>query len=145
MINPRQKGKPAALTDEEMLERKWSGSFPLTTGRSEILPRLVAGLRSLQHAYRLSDVGAVARWIDNPYHQHFTVDTLFPHRPPIDPSLLTGWRKHIGVGCVEWTLTQSIQAVWSAGSIEEGSAKRVAVDTTVMENTIVHPTDDRLY
>ena len=29
--------------------------------------------------------------------------------------------------------------------IDEGSAKRVAVDTTVMEKNITHPTDARLY
>jgi IS5 family transposase len=29
--------------------------------------------------------------------------------------------------------------------IDEGSAKRVAVDTTVMEKNIAYPTDSRLY
>ena len=42
-------------------------------------------------------------------------------------------------------LTQTIQAGRNAGAIDEGSAKRVAVDTTVMEKTIAYPTDGRLY
>lgn len=42
-------------------------------------------------------------------------------------------------------LTQTIQAGRKSGAIDEGSAKRVAVDTTVMEKNIAHPTDSRLY
>ncbi len=41
-------------------------------------------------------------------------------------------------------LTQTIQAERNADTIDEGSAKRVAVDTTVMEKTIAYPTDGRL-
>jgi IS5 family transposase len=42
-------------------------------------------------------------------------------------------------------LTQTIQAGQKSGVIDEGSAKRVAVDTTVMEKNIAYPTDARLY
>ena len=42
-------------------------------------------------------------------------------------------------------LTQTIQAGQKSGVIDEGSAKRVAVDTTVMEKNIAYPTDSRLY
>lgn len=66
------------------------------------------------------------------YYQHFTGETFFQHRLPIDPSSLTRWRKRIGEEGVEWMLTQTIQAGQKSGVIDEGSAKRVAVDTTVM-------------
>ena len=137
--------KLTALIDWDVFERKWSGFFPSTTGRPATPPRLVAGLLYLQHAYRLSDEAVVARWIENPYYQHFTGETFFQHRPPIDPSSLTRWRIRIGEEGVEWLLTQTINAGLKSGAIDGDSLKRVAVDTTVMEKNIAHPTDARLY
>ncbi len=105
----------------------------------------MAGLLFLQHAYRLSDAAVVARWVENPYYQPFTGETFFQHKLPIDPSPLTRWRKRIGEEGVEWLLTQTIRAGQKSGAIDEDSAKRVALDTTVMEKNIAHPTDSRLY
>lgn len=45
--------------------------------------------------FKLSDEAIVARWIENPYYQHFTGETFFQPRPPIDPSSLTRWRKRL--------------------------------------------------
>jgi hypothetical protein len=73
--------KLATLIDWEVFEREWSGFFPSGKGRSATEPRLVAGLLYLQHAYRLSDEAVVARWVENPYYQHFTGETFFQHRP----------------------------------------------------------------
>ena len=137
--------KLAVLLDWGVFEREWAGFFPSHKGRPATEPRLVAGLLYLQHAYRLSDEAVVARWVENPYYQHFTGETFFQHRLPIDPSSLTRWRKRIGEEGVEWMLTQTIQAGQKSGVIDEGSAKRVAVDTTVMEKNIAYPTDSRLY
>ena len=55
------------------------------------------------------------------------------------------WRGRIGEEGVEWLLTQTIQARQNSGVIDEDNAKRVAVDTTVMEKNIAYPTDARLY
>ena len=146
LIDPRHElVKLAALIDWEVFEREWAGFFPSGKGRPATEPRLVAGLLYLQHAYRLSDEAMVARWVENPYYQHFTGETFFQHRPPIDPSSLTRWRGRIGEEGVEWLLTQTIQAGQKSGVIDEDSAKRVAVDTTVMEKNIAYPTDARLY
>lgn len=146
MIDPRHElVKLAALIDWEVFEEQWSGFFPSGTGRPATPPRLVAGLLYLQHAFRLSDEAVVARWVENPYYQHFTGETFFQHRPPIDPSSLTRWRQRIGEEGVEWMLTQTILAGQKAGTIDAGSLKRMAVDTTVMEKSIAHPTDARLY
>ena len=146
MIDPRHElVKLSALIDWEVFEREWSGFFPSGKGRPATEPRLVAGLLYLQHAYRLSDEAVVARWVENPYYQHFTGETFFQHRPPIDPSSLTRWRGRIGEEGVEWLLTQTIRAGQESGTINEASARRVAVDTTVMEKNIAHPTDARLY
>ena len=135
----------AALIDWAFFEREWAGFFPSTTGRPSTAPRLVAGLLYLQHAFRLSDEAVVARWIENPYYQHFTGEVFFQHRPPIDPTSLTRWRKRIGEEGVEWLLTKTIEAGRKSGAVEDRSLEQVAVDTTVMEKNIAHPTDSRLY
>ena len=134
----------AGLIDWEFFEREWSGFFPSSTGRPATSPRLVAGLLYLQHAFRLSDEAVVARWVENPYYQHFTGEVFFQHRPPIDPSSLTRWRKRIGEEGVEWLLTKTIEAGRASGAVAERSLEQVAVDTTVMEKAIAHPTDSRL-
>ena len=126
--------KLAELIDWEFFETEWAGFFPSSKGRPATSPRLVAGLMYLQHAYRLSDEAAVARWVENPYFQHFTGETFFQHRPPIDPSSLVRWRKQIGEDGVEWLLTKTIEAGRKSGAVDEGSLSRVAVDTTVLDN-----------
>src|SRR4028119_1638501 len=136
--------KLASLIDWEFFDREWAGFFPSTTGRPATSPRLVAGLLYLQHAFRLSDEAVVARWVENPYYQHCTGETFFQHRPPIDPTSLTRWRKRIGEEGVEWLLTKTIDAGRKSGAVAERSLEQVAVDTTVMEEAIAHPTDSRL-
>ena len=97
--------KLAGLIDWEFFQREWAGFFPSATGRPATSPRLVAGLLYLQHAFRLSDEAVVARWVENPYYQHFTGEVFFQHRPPIDLTSLTRWRKRIGEEGVEWLLS----------------------------------------
>ena len=46
---------------------------------------------------------------------------------------------------MEWLLTQTIEAGKLAGTVKSSDLKRVTVDTTVMEKSIAHPTDARLY
>jgi IS5 family transposase len=86
----------------------------------------------------------VARWVENPYYQHFTGRSFFQHRPPsIRPPhpLAQGG---IGEEGVEWLLTKTIEAGRRSGAVEDRSLEQVAVDTTVMEKAIAHPTDSRL-
>jgi IS5 family transposase len=137
--------KLAALIDWEVFEREWGGFFPSHTGRPATSPRLVAGLCYLQHTFALSDEAVVARWAENPYWQYFCGEAFFQHRPPIDPSSMTRWRKRIGEEGVEWMLTQTIEAGKRAGMVKGNDLKRVTVDTTVMEKNIAHPTDAQLY
>lgn len=137
--------KLAALIDWEFFEREWAGFFPSGTGRPATPPRLVAGLMYLQHLHGLSDEAVVARWVENPYYQHFTGETFFQHRPPIHPSSLSRWRDRIGDEGAEWLLTKTIEAGRSSGVVNDGSLSRVSVDTTVMEKNIAYPTDARLY
>lgn len=55
------------------------------------------------------------------------------------------WRKRIGEEGVEWLLTKTIEARRNSGTITDNSLKRIAVDITVMQRNIAHPTDARLY
>ena len=137
--------KLAALIDWEFFETEWAGFFPSDRGRPASSPQLVAGLLYLQHTYRLSDEAVVARLIDSPYVQHFCGETFFQHHVPIDPSSLVRWRKRIGEDGVEWLLTKTIEVGRKSGAVDGNSLTRVAVDTTVMEKNIAHPTDARLY
>ncbi|MHB0706808.1 IS5 family transposase [Roseomonas mucosa] len=135
----------AALIDWSCFEREWAGFFPAGEGRPATHPRLVAGLMYLQHAYGLSDETVLARWVENPYFQHFTGEVFFQHRQPIHPSSLSRWRGRIGEEGVEWLLTKTIEAGRASGAVSERSLAEVAVDTTVMEKAIAYPTDSRLY
>jgi IS5 family transposase len=146
MINGRH--EPVRLTmliDWAWFEREWAGFFPSHEGRPAAHPRLVAGLLYLQHAYGLSDEAVLARWVENPYFQHFTGETFFQHQLPIHPSSLSRWRGRIGEEGVEWLLTKTIEAGRASGAVQERSLSKIAVDTTVMEKAIAHPTDSRLY
>jgi transposase, IS5 family len=134
-----------ALIDWGWFEREWAGFFPAQEGRPATHPRLVAGLMYLQHAYDLSDEAVLARWVENPYFQHFTGETFFQHRLPIHPSSLSRWRGRIGEEGVEWLLSKTIEAGRACGAVQERSLSEIAVDTTVMEKAIAHPTDSRLY
>jgi IS5 family transposase len=135
----------AALIDWAWFEREWAGFFPSGEGRPAIHPRLIAGLLYLQHAYGLSDDAVVARWVENPYFQHFTGETFFQHGAPIHPSSLSRWRGRIGEEGVEWLLTKTIEAGRASGAVTPRALAEIAVDTTVMEKAIAHPTDSRLY
>ena len=135
----------ATLIDWSWFEREWAGFFPSDEGRPATHPRLVAGLMYLQHAFGLSDEAVVARWVENPYSQHFAGETIFQHRSPIHPSSLSRWRGRIGEEGVEWLLTKTIEAGRASGAVTPRSLSEVAVDTTVMEKAIAHPTDSRLY
>ena len=87
----------------------------------------------------------LARWVENPYFQHFTGEAFFQHQLPIHPSSLSRWRGRIGEEGVEWLLTKTIEAGRASGAVQERSLSKIAVDTTVMEKAIAHPTDSRLY
>ena len=76
--------KLADLIDWDFFEREWAGFFPSQEGRPATPSRLVAGLLYLQHAYKLSDEAVVARWVENPYYQHFCGETVRRENAPPD-------------------------------------------------------------
>jgi transposase, IS5 family len=109
----------------EFFDREWAGFFESEAGRPVTPSRLVAGPLYLQPANDLSDEAVVARWVENPYYQHFCGETFFQHRPPIDPSSLTSWRNRIGEEDAEWLLTETIEVGRTTGAVDDKRVERV--------------------
>jgi IS5 family transposase len=121
------------------------GTFYKAVGRPAKPTRLMVGLHYLKHSYDLSDELVVARWVENPYWQHFCGFEFFQHELPIDPSLMTRWRKRIGPEAMAKVLQATVEVALKSKTVKPSSLERVTVDTTVQEKAIAHPTDSRLY
>ena len=134
----------ADMIDWGAIDRVASEPVQPGPGRPILLPRLIAGLLYLQHAFNLSDEQVVAGWLENPYWQMFTGETHLQTEPPIDPSSLSRWRKRLGEVGMEELLAQSIEAAKRANVIKPSSVQREIVDTTVIEKAIAYPTDSAL-
>jgi transposase, IS5 family len=134
----------AELIDWSVFDREFGAQFVSATGRPALPTRLVAGLLYLKHVYALSDEEVIARWTENPYHQHFCGERYFRHEVPCDPSSLVRWRKRIGEEGVEWLLTQTIEGAKKSGAVKKTSLSTIVVDTTVQPKAIAYPTDSRL-
>lgn len=121
------------------------GRFYKPVGRPAKPTRLLVGLHYLKHTSDLSDEETVARWVENPYWQVFCGFEFFQHQLPIDPSLMTRWRKRIGPEAMERVLQATVEVALEIKTVKPSSLERVTVDTTVQPKAIAHPTDSRLY
>lgn len=121
------------------------GRFYKPVGRPAKATRLMVGLHYLKHTYDLSDEEVVARWVETPYWQYFCGLEFFQHALPIDPSLMTRWRKRVGPEAMETVLKATVGMALESRTIKASSLERLTVDTTVQEKAIAHPTDSRLY
>ena len=135
----------AGQVDWNQFEEALASAFADQEGRPATDVRLAVGLMYLKYAHDLSDEDVVAAWTENPYWQFFTGGTFFEHRPPIDPSSLTNWRKRIGEAGAERMLAETLKTGLKTKMIRPQDLKRVNVDTTVQEKEIRFPTDARLY
>jgi len=102
--------------------------------------RLMVGLLLLKQLENLSDEAVVARWVQNPYYQHFCGMTQFQWALPCDPSELVYFRRRIGEQGVVLILAVSARLHG-----EQASEPTVVVDSTVQEKNITWPTDTKLY
>lgn len=102
--------------------------------------RLMVGLLLLKQLENLSDEAVVARWVQNPYYQHFCGMTQFQWELPCDPSELVYFRRRIGEGGVALILSVSARLHG-----EQASEPTVVVDSTVQEKNVTWPTDTKLY
>jgi transposase, IS5 family len=109
-------------------------------GRPAKAIRLMVGLNLLKHMFNLGDETVIKAWVENPYYQFFTGETVFQWKPPVAPSDMVYFRKRIGTAGLERIMAASIQIHG-----ESAMEAEVIVDTTVQEKNITHPTDVKLY
>lgn len=113
-------------------------------GQPPLPTRLVAGLFILKHMHDLSDERLCDRWLENPYFQFFCGEVVFRHELPFERSSLTRWRQRLGEEQLVALLQESLAVAHKSGALATKDLERVAVDTTVQEKAIAHPTDARL-
>jgi len=114
-------------------------------GRPGVSTRLMVGLMYLKHAFNESDESVIARWVENPYWQFFCGCQYMQHALPIDPSMMSKWRKRVGAERLEKLLQMTIHTALAMKAIKPQEMAKVNVDTTVQEKAIAFPTDARLY
>lgn len=109
-------------------------------GRPAKSIRLMVSLLILKQLYNLSDESVVERWIENPYFQFFSGETVFQWEFPCHPTDLVYFRKRIGEEGVQKIFQVSIELHGN-----NAKEREVLVDTTVQEKNITFPTDTKLY
>ena len=133
----------AKLVDWGRLHKEFSVYYA-EVGRSGTPIRLMVGLHLLKHMYALSDELVCAQWVENPYFQYFCGEIFFQHRVPIERSGLSHFRDRIGPASFESILQESLAIACELGALKLKDLKAVAVDTTVQEKNIAHPTEHAL-
>lgn len=134
----------AGKIDWNAVEERFGGLYA-EEGRPGIPIRLMVGLHYLKHAFNESDETVVARWVENPYWQHFCGEEYFRHTLPIDPSQMTRFRQRIGDGGCEFMLGLTVRSGLATRTVSCASLAVVNVDTTVQDKAIAFPTDAKLY
>jgi len=129
--------------DWSRIEKSLEGHY-CNYGRKAISSRLLVGLQMLRWMYGLSDEAVCARWTNDPYFQYFCGEKLFQYKLPMDRSSMTRWRKRVGDEKLEELLVESIETAKRLGAIKENDMERVAVDTTVQEKAVDHPSEVKL-
>ncbi|WP_332774989.1 IS5 family transposase [Polaromonas sp.] len=134
----------AQKIDWDSCDQRFGGLYKAGIGRPGHPIRLMVGLQLLKHTSNLSDEEVVAVWVENPYWQHFCGEQYFRHDFPIDPSLMTGFRKRIGESGCEFILGLTVQAGLATRAVAKTSLAVVNVDTTVQDKAVAFLTDARL-
>ena len=130
--------------DWEFLDGRFGSVCRSGPGQPPLATRLVAGLFILKHMHDFSDEVLCARWLENPYYQHFCGEESFQHVLPFERSSLTRWRQRLGEEQLAALLQESLSVAHKTGALARKDLERVAVDTTVQPKAIAFPTDARL-
>src|SRR6202795_1037706 len=131
------------LIDWERLEVHFAPYYR-EAGRPGLPIRLVVGLHLLKHIEGLSDEAVCERWERDPYMQYFCGEEYFQHAFPLERSGMTHFRKRVGEQALETLLQETLAAAYRAGALSVRATEAVAVDTTVQEKAIAHPTEHGL-
>lgn len=134
----------ASKIDWQACQDRLGSLYAAGVGRPGHPIRLMVGLRLLKHTSNLSDEEVVAVWVENPYWQHFCGAQYFCFDAPIDPSLMTGFRKRIGQEGCEFILSLTVTAGLATKAVAKTSLAVANADTTVQDQAVAFPTDTRL-
>jgi len=130
--------------DWRFLSRKLDDMYRDGPGQPPLPTRLMAGLHILKYTDDLSDEELCARWVENPYYQHFCGEEFFRHRLPFDRSSMTRWRQRMGEARLVALLQESLAVAVKVKAARPSDFTRVTVDTTVAEKNVAFPTDAKL-
>ena len=130
--------------DWQSSESRFGGLYATGVGRPGHPIRMMVALQLLKHTCNVSDEEVIATWVENTYWQHFSGEQYFRHDLPIDPSLMTGFRKRIGEAGCEFILGLTLSAGLATKTVAKSSLAVVNVDTTVQDKAVTFPTDARL-
>jgi IS5 family transposase len=119
---------------------KQFGALYSPMGRPAKPVRLMVSLLLLKQMFNLGDETVVEAWVQNPYWQFFSGETVFQWKVPIEPSDLVHFRKRIGEAGVEKILAVSV-----ALHGKKAQEKEIVIDTTVQEKNITYPTEAKLH
>lgn len=136
-------GRLTFLMDWERLHKEFAPYYA-PVGRAGLPVRLMIGLNLLKHMYALSDEEVCKRWVENPYFQFFCGEVFFQHRFPIERSSLSHFRNRIDPARYETLLQESLAIACQLGALTLKDLQTQALDTTVQEKNIAHPTDHGL-
>ena len=136
--------QPVGLKGHLCLNNRFDSLYAQGVGRPGHPIRLMVGLQLLKDTSNLSDEEVVALWIENPHWQYFCGEQYFYHHSPIDPSLMTGFRKRIGQDGCELILSLTVSAGLATKTVTKSFLSVVNVDTTVQDKAVAFPTDARL-
>jgi IS5 family transposase len=146
LLNPAHKFYMLAeMIDWDYYEREFGAFYTENSSREPKPIRLMVGLVMLQNMFNLSDRAVVRNWLENPYWQFFCGYDFLQWQFPINPSLLTKFRKRLGEEGANKIFKSTVKMAVDEGFISAKSLEKVIVDTTVMEKNIAHPTDAKLY
>jgi hypothetical protein len=130
-----------------------------STGRPAISPRIVIGSIIIKHLCNLDDVETVDQISENIYMQYFLGYPSFTNEAPYDPSLLTDFRKRLGMDQVNAINERivSLKANFESQQIKaskpesegtsddndtgSGNKGRLIFDATACPQDIAYPTD----
>ena len=132
------------LIDWPLIGRKLGEVYTEAPGQPPLPTRLMAGLAILKHTHNLSDEMLCARWVENPYYQHFCGEEHFLHTAPFDRSSMTRWRHRMGAERLEVLLQESLAIAVKTEAVDVKDLSKVIVDTTVQEKAITFPTEAKL-
>src|SRR5579862_4944708 len=131
------------LIDWKRLEAHFAAYYR-EAGRPGLPIRLVVGLHLLKHIEGLSDEAVCERWERDPYMQYFCGEEYFQHSFPLERSGMTHFRQRVGEQALETLLQETLAAAHRGGALSVQATAAVAVDTTVQEKAIAHPTEHGL-